>query len=215
MCNALNHSSGCTCGWGGDGHLGRNYDHHERSNWYKLTDSFCIQSQCPNCGQYVYFVRHNGGSVWFDELGKPWPKHSCFYSTQKVIKDGISNWLANLTEPLIGVVVEVSTDDSKYISIFCSDDAIHKMRVLVKFSISGFLNEFVILSSVERRLVRPYLSLETVLEIDNERVLGKRKEGPTQKSTMGMSRWNCAFCSNTFTDTQSLAIHLKSHKNTR
>jgi hypothetical protein len=26
----------------------------------------------------VYFVRHNGGSVWFDSLGWPWEKHPCF-----------------------------------------------------------------------------------------------------------------------------------------
>lgn len=26
----------------------------------------------------VFFVRHNGGSVWFDELRWPWPKHGCF-----------------------------------------------------------------------------------------------------------------------------------------
>jgi hypothetical protein len=26
----------------------------------------------------VYFVRHNGGAVWFDQLGDPWWKHACF-----------------------------------------------------------------------------------------------------------------------------------------
>lgn len=26
----------------------------------------------------VYLVRHNGGSVWVDELGGEWPKHACF-----------------------------------------------------------------------------------------------------------------------------------------
>jgi hypothetical protein len=25
----------------------------------------------------VFFVRHNGGSVWFDSFGWPWPKHPC------------------------------------------------------------------------------------------------------------------------------------------
>jgi hypothetical protein len=35
-------------------------------------------SRCPKCGDWVYFVRHNGGSVWVDELGWPWPKHACF-----------------------------------------------------------------------------------------------------------------------------------------
>lgn len=35
-------------------------------------------TRCPRCSRMVYFVRHNGGSVWFDELGLPWPKHPCF-----------------------------------------------------------------------------------------------------------------------------------------
>ena len=34
---------------------------------------------CPIKGCYpVYFIRHNGGSVWVDALGWPWPKHGCF-----------------------------------------------------------------------------------------------------------------------------------------
>jgi len=34
----------------------------------------------PPCGQMVWLVRHNGGSVSLDELGLPWPKHRCFDS---------------------------------------------------------------------------------------------------------------------------------------
>ena len=34
--------------------------------------------RCPVCQASVYFIRHNGGSVWLDELGPPWPKHHCF-----------------------------------------------------------------------------------------------------------------------------------------
>ena len=33
---------------------------------------------CPKCGQGAYYVQHNGGFVWVDELGPPWPKHPCF-----------------------------------------------------------------------------------------------------------------------------------------
>ena len=44
---------------------------------------FCQQTQCPKCGKSIYFVRHNGGSVWFNELGKPWEKHSCMISTEE------------------------------------------------------------------------------------------------------------------------------------
>jgi hypothetical protein len=38
----------------------------------------CVFTYCPKCEGEVYFVRHNGGSVWFDSLGRPWPKHGCF-----------------------------------------------------------------------------------------------------------------------------------------
>jgi hypothetical protein len=31
----------------------------------------------------VYYVEHNGGSVWFNELGPPWPKHPCFDGESK------------------------------------------------------------------------------------------------------------------------------------
>lgn len=33
---------------------------------------------CPKCGDPVYFLRHNGGSTWLDDIPYPWPKHPCF-----------------------------------------------------------------------------------------------------------------------------------------
>lgn len=39
---------------------------------------FCHPTRCPKCGANVYFIRHNEGSVWVDDLGWPWPKHPCF-----------------------------------------------------------------------------------------------------------------------------------------
>ena len=46
----------------------------------KTTDPDCChRTVCPHCGKrYIFFVRHNGGSVWFDFLGPPWPQHACF-----------------------------------------------------------------------------------------------------------------------------------------
>jgi hypothetical protein len=44
----------------------------------------CHRTLCPRCRmRYVFFVRHNGGSVWFDYLGPPWQQHSCFEETDK------------------------------------------------------------------------------------------------------------------------------------
>src|SRR5579883_2452996 len=87
-CNAWNHSPGCTCGFGGEGHLGggggnwhgvMTYTPAARSSrvWEHDRD-YTHPTRCPECGADVYFIRHNGGSVWVDELGWPWPKHACF-----------------------------------------------------------------------------------------------------------------------------------------
>ena len=39
-------------------------------------EDICYTTDCPECGAEVYFIRHNGGSVWVDPpLGWPWPKH--------------------------------------------------------------------------------------------------------------------------------------------
>ena len=47
---------------------------------YKVSEkTCCFCTNCPQCGDEVHFIRHNGGSVWIDPpLGPPWSKHSCF-----------------------------------------------------------------------------------------------------------------------------------------
>jgi len=44
----------------------------------------CHLTTCPRCESAVYFIRHNGGCAWFDELGKPWEKHPCFANDSKL-----------------------------------------------------------------------------------------------------------------------------------
>lgn len=92
MCNAWNHSPGCTCGWGGDGHVGHsyggNYYTHDSSSVMRVTswheasgtyDSYINRNaHCPVCGDNVIFYQSPfGGRVFFDSLGWPWPKHPC------------------------------------------------------------------------------------------------------------------------------------------
>ena len=96
MCNAFNHPKSCRCGWGGDGHQGQPSLHWDdawskrlpNTPWHVSIEDFCRKTTCPICGSdNVYFVRHNGGSVWFDQLGLPWPKHGCFdtQATQSIL----------------------------------------------------------------------------------------------------------------------------------
>lgn len=98
-CNAWNHPPGCNCGWGGDtggSFAGGAYKagyavpaRHVTATSQVRTKAVCDghwesvgnrgpNAECPVCGQLVYFVRlENGGRVFFDELGPPWPKHPC------------------------------------------------------------------------------------------------------------------------------------------
>jgi hypothetical protein len=61
---------------------------------------------CPMCQGEVFFIRHNGGSVWVDELGHPWPKHHCFLQreTQKDALDILRQESALIEGFRIGLV---------------------------------------------------------------------------------------------------------------
>lgn len=51
------------------------------SGYSSSPDSCCFKTNCPACGENVFFIRHNGGSVWIDPpLGPPWGKHPCMDS---------------------------------------------------------------------------------------------------------------------------------------
>lgn len=105
MCNARNHSPDCTCGWGGLGHKGvRGKDAFDRmrsaSGWDQvpLIDSRSYEShtipnaKCPVCGEEVfYYWNEYGSSVFFDELGPPWPKHPCTDNTHRFNPKPIDN----------------------------------------------------------------------------------------------------------------------------
>jgi hypothetical protein len=62
-------------------------DHWDTSGWDiarapKLAAWVGPNARCPVCGCPVYFYSNAGGSrVFFDELGKPWPKHPCTDNT--------------------------------------------------------------------------------------------------------------------------------------
>ncbi len=92
MCNAWNHPSNCTCGWGGTGHLGRqtyysaystgsifpNSNSTASLQYYSYDTFVNPNARCPVCGASVFFYQSEHGSrVFFDELGPPWPKHPC------------------------------------------------------------------------------------------------------------------------------------------
>ncbi|WP_083387353.1 OST-HTH/LOTUS domain-containing protein [Salinicola sp. MIT1003] len=101
-CNAWNHPANCRCGWGGDGHKGKSpggwkalHSHELNSNEKKHSrpETLNHKTTCPMCGSDVFFIRHNGGSVWLDlPLSYPWYKHACFDSETE--SSGRRNFLA-------------------------------------------------------------------------------------------------------------------------
>ncbi|WP_188527423.1 hypothetical protein [Sinisalibacter lacisalsi] len=82
-CNAHNHPTDCSCGFGGD-----TGNTPGASNYWSLGDvalpqtdlrQVTFQTTCPLCGGACYYYENEFGSkVWFDELGIPWTKHPCF-----------------------------------------------------------------------------------------------------------------------------------------
>ncbi len=75
-CNAHGHPPTCECGWGGI-----NHDPWRPSlsvDWSKIGSHTNPNAKCPVCLMPVFFYRSpDGGAVFFDDLGPPWPKHPC------------------------------------------------------------------------------------------------------------------------------------------
>lgn len=80
MCNAWNHPPKCSCGWGGTyyGGVEASKPSPSRSSLFSIASFTVPGVHCPVCGADVFFYRSpDGGRVFFDELGPPWPKHPC------------------------------------------------------------------------------------------------------------------------------------------
>lgn len=158
MCNAWNHSLSCTCGWGGEGARGGGGGQRylAESGLTKFTDLIRIRyrqearayvnpnAKCPVCGVPVYFYQSpEGGRVFFDHLGKPWPKHPCTNSAPsrfvRVDLLGIgriemkpSDWMPFICNaihpaPLLGAGVYVLEGlyEHSELKLFCKESGLH------------------------------------------------------------------------------------------
>jgi len=97
---------------------------HSFFRWPWGGEDFSRTTTCPRCGAAVYFVRHNGGSVWLDEMGYPWPKHPCFaaenpsFQPQYINPYGhpIASGLMGLILEVIGKKLDIRMSDNKILS---------------------------------------------------------------------------------------------------
>ena len=127
---------GYGCGVGGE-YSSSNHNYARVIDYCSVFEEICKPTSCPHCGAMVFFIRHNGGSVWIDELGWPWPKHKCF------IKDAEPKWVgyfeknvaqSNKDNLFFGVVVDVKRIFQKKLGlsrIYLALDAGIRGRVIV------------------------------------------------------------------------------------
>ena len=101
----LDGDGGWHCGsWSDSGSNAGGHHSYEPRVWQHV--DFTSHTACPECRKPVYFIRHNDGSVWVDELGWPWPKHACFDkpNTATHAFHDWANTIARNKNPNMGVV---------------------------------------------------------------------------------------------------------------
>src|SRR5262249_30242494 len=133
--------------------------HGAHSTWQYRDDDFCSPTTCPRCGATVFFVRHNGGSVWFDDLGPPWPKHACFdddfHGTR--LRTALTEATKSNSGPLFGVVVETVVSEpgkSGRIVVRCSDGTTVSAKFDTRLDLPTLVGELVVLRVLENGEIR-------------------------------------------------------------
>ncbi len=218
MCNAYRHSAGCTCGWGGDGHLGRADHSFVQSNVYErgVRTSFCRPTSCQYCGEHVFFVRYNGGCVWFDALGKPWPKHQCYnnfstnsaavqivYSQQdKEVISVFQNHDKYFPDAALGTVIYAEQiQNDKHLNVLYTDNTEGRFRFHSEHSIFDIIDEILIMSISKETIVFPFLNSRYSSYIDVPIL-------PPENQSMSSRIFYCPWCTNHFMDMNELNVHL-------
>ncbi len=117
--------------------------------------SCCHLTSCPRCGEQVFFIKHNGGSVWIDiPLGYPWYKHKCFDNTKNIALDHIdlvnslNDGFSKLNEEnkkntKSGVVKSVTVETYKrFTTIEMETGVSKKLKLVLRNNADFLLNRF-------------------------------------------------------------------------
>jgi len=116
------------------------------SGYQTSKEGQCYSTKCPQCSNEVFFIRHNGGSVWIDPpLGSPWYKHSCFEdnrgTTERVnlLTGSSSTVIQDNENSILGIVKsgEVSYTEKSTVLIF--ETGKNEKYILLMRNNAGFL----------------------------------------------------------------------------
>ncbi len=186
-----------------------------------IRNNFCRPTQCPKCGEQVFFVRYNGGSVWFDSLGWPWPKHPCFASVIDSFEFGTA--VVNETdEPVLGIILSVYTVGKRHgeeMLVLLEDKREIKYTIEYPFPSGNDVGKLVIVSSKCGSLIEPeelksrikYWALNSTVPIPvkqtavNTAMLRVAAIPPAE-------RVKCEYCFEIFSTAAELGPYLKNHE---
>ena len=122
---------------------------------------FAHASQCPECGKPVFFIRHNGGSVWLDELGWPWPKHGCFDQPRDAayVFKAWSAKSTGLTNPRLAMITRIREDldfGEPIVEVRFPDSSRASLILRRMQDTASLLGALVAVSQEDHLLVHPY-----------------------------------------------------------
>ena len=128
----------------------------------RSASSECRKTNCPTCQEPVYFIRHNGGSVWIDPpLGPPWDRHPCFETgvqdskTTQLVSPDVAAQLGVHEQLVTGVVCmsEVSKDRRlTIINILIGEG--QALTILIKGGADSLIGQLVVIDCAGRLIYR-------------------------------------------------------------
>jgi len=155
-CVPLHLSGECTGGFS------RNFTNNSRH--IRSDERCCFLTDCPKCNEPVFFLRHNGGSVWIDPpLGPPWYKHPCMDSVPVPAATGKRTLVpitGTVADPMcgknvvLGVVVEVEVSFSKMSSVITIEtDKERPLKLLMKHNADFLAGKLILYKPVDKTVV--------------------------------------------------------------
>lgn len=184
MCNAWNHAPNCTCGWGGKGSTGGGFTAaftargtSSFASWARVKYEESAKAyvnpnaKCPECGASVYFYQSpEGGRVFFDQLGKPWPKHPCTERSRETVHTSIElltlgtkryevrgDWVPFICfsvhpAPLLGpnVFVVEGLYDSRELKLFCHETQLRVRAPYLLKMLDGRGDKFMVTTIIDQ-----------------------------------------------------------------